>query len=85
MVSPGKDFESKPILGKKPKTKEFRLGFEPVHNLKIGLKPPSGGNSLNHKSKAENLDLKSKFEKLFSSPESNSGRYVEELTPENSN
>ena len=46
---------------------------------KLGLKPFSGGNSLNHQSKAENLDLKSKFAKLFSSPESNSGCYEEEL------
>ena len=70
----------KPNLGQKPKIEEFRPGFKPVQNLKLGHKPLSVGNSLNHKSKAENLDLKSKFAKLFSSPESNFGRYEEELT-----
>ena len=50
-----------------------------MQNPKLGLKTLAGGNSLNHQSKAENMDLKSKFAKLFSSPESNSGRYEEEL------
>ena len=64
-----KSLPKKPNLGQKPKIEEFRPGFKPVRNPKLGLKTLAGGNSLNHQSKAENLDLKSKFAKLFSSPE----------------
>ena len=70
----------KPNLGQKPKIEEFRPGFKPAQNPKLGLKTLAGGNSLNHQTKTENLDLKSKFTKLFSSPESNSERYEKELT-----
>ena len=84
----------KTSLGQEPKTEEIKSGFKPVQNSNLGLKPLSGensnlglkpltgGNSLNHKSKTENLDSKSKFEKLFSSPESNSGRNEGENTLE---
>ena len=48
-----KSLPGKTSLGQKPKTENFRPGFEPVQNLKLGLKPQSGGNSLNHKSKTK--------------------------------
>ena len=70
----------KTTLGQKTKTQEFRSGFKPVQNPKLGLKTLAGGNSLNHQTKTENLDLKSKFAKLFTSPDSNSERYEKELT-----
>ena len=72
----------KTSLGQEPKTEEIKSGFKPVQNSNLGLKPLTRGNSLNHKSKTENLDSKSKFEKLFSSPESNSGRNEGENTLE---
>ena len=64
-----------PNLGQQPKIEQFRLDFKPVQTPKLGLKTLAGGNSLNHQTKDENFDLKSKFAKLFSSLESNSGRY----------
>ena len=70
----------KPNLGQKPKIEDFRPGFKSVQNPKLGLKTLAGGNSLNHQTKTEDLDLKSKFAKLFSSPDSNSERYEKELT-----
>ena len=72
-------------LGEKPKTEENNSGFNPVQNSNIGLKPLPGRNSLNKKSKTENLDSKSKFKKLFSTPESNSGWNEGESTPEKGN
>ena len=75
-----KSLPEKTSLGQKPKTEEFRPGFKPAQNPKLGLETLAGGNSLNHQTKTENLDLKSKFAKLFSSPDSNSERYEKELT-----
>ena len=60
-------------LGQKLKTGKINPGLNPVQNSNIGLKPLSGGNSLNQKSKTENLDSNSKFEKLISNPDSKSG------------
>ena len=70
----------KPNLGQKPKIEDFRPDFKSVQNPKLGLKTLVGGNSLNHQTKTEDLDLKAKFAKLFSSPESNSEPYEKELT-----
>ena len=75
-----KSLPKKPNLGQKPKIEDFRPDFKSVQNPKLGLKTLVGGNSLNHQTKTEDLDLKSKFAKLFSSPDSNSERYEKELT-----
>ena len=50
-----------------------------MQNPKLGLKTLAGGNRLNHQTETKDLDLKSKFAKLFSSPDSNSERCEKEL------
>ena len=51
-----------------------------MQNPKLGLKILIGENSLSHQSKTEDLELKSKYAKLFTSSDSNSERYEKELT-----
>ena len=75
-----KSLPKKPNLGQKPKIEDFRPDFKSVQNPKLGLKILTGENSLSHQTKTEDLDLKSKFAKLFTSPDSNSKRYEKELT-----
>ena len=70
----------KPNLGQKPKIEDFRPDFKSVQKPKLGLKTLVEENSLNHQTKTKDLDLKSKFAKLFTSPDSNSERYEKELT-----
>ena len=75
-----KSVSVKSSLGQKPKTGEINSGLNPVQNSNKGLKPLSGENSLNQKSKTENLDSNSKFEKLISNPDSKSGWKEENKT-----
>ena len=55
----------KPNLGQKPKIEGFRADIKSVQTPKLGLKILTGENSLSHQTKTEDLDLKSKFVKLF--------------------
>ena len=68
-----KSVSVKSSLDQNPKTEEINSGLTPVQNSNKGLKPLSGENSLNQKSKTENLDSNFKFEKLISKPDSKSG------------
>ena len=53
-----KSLPKKPNLGQKPKIEDFRPDFKSVQNPKLGLKILVGENSLNHKTKTEDWDLK---------------------------